>query len=141
MLTCRAMPCLLFQVLSCVKQLLLTDPSPQVQQASLLVLNLLLKGLSSAAVSVLGDSLRDLYRLLKQVEGETQRDELTRAHARAALGQLDCVMREWAFPQQTLSKKITVVLCQHVYVRMRVSCAHVMRVRMRARKRRRNLLR
>ena len=99
----------LFQVLSCVTQLLLTDPTPQVQQAALLVLNLLLKGLSHQTVGVLGDSLRDVYHLLKRVEGESHRDELTKTHARAALGQLDHVMREWIFPQQTFSKKITVL--------------------------------
>ena len=97
------------QVLSCVSQLVLTDSNPQVQQASLLVLSLLLKGLSRDSVSVLGESLRDIYRLLKQVEGEGGRDELTRTHARAALGELDRVMRDWAFPQQTLSRKITIL--------------------------------
>ena len=36
-------------------------------------------------------------------------DELTRAHAQAALGELDTIMRELLFPQQTLAKKITVL--------------------------------
>ena len=70
---------------SCVSHLLLSDSTPQVQQATLLVFNLLLKGLSHRTVDVLGDSLRDIYRLLKRVEGEGERDELTRAHAQAAL--------------------------------------------------------
>ena len=90
-----------------MSQLVLTDSNPQVQQASLLVLSLLLKGLSRDSVSILGESLRDIYRLLKQ--GEGGRDELTRTHARAALGELDRVMRDWAFPQQTLSRKITIL--------------------------------
>ena len=95
------------QVLGCVTQLLLTDPAPQVQQSALLVLTLLLKGLSRQSVEVLGGSLRDVYRLLKQVEGERGRDALTREHARASLGQLDQIMREWTFPQPSLTKDIT----------------------------------
>lgn len=91
-----------------MSQILLSDPTPQVQQAALLVLSLLLKGLSHNVISVLGDSLHDIYRLLKRVEGERERDDLTRAHARAALGELDCIMRDWAFPSQTFSKKITI---------------------------------
>ena len=90
-------------------QLILTDPTPQVQQAALLVLSLLLKGLSNQTIGILGDSLRDVYHLLKRVEGESLRDELTRTHARAALGQLDHIMREWIFPQQTFSKQITIL--------------------------------
>ena len=49
-----------------------------------------------------------MYRLLKQVEGR-ERDELTQAHAQAALGELDTVMRGFLFPQQTLTKKISVL--------------------------------
>lgn len=99
---------ILWQVLSCVSQILLSDPTPQVQQAALLVLSLLLKGLSHNVINVLGDSLHDIYRLLKRVEGERERDDLTRAHARAALRELDCIMRDWAFPPQTFSKNITI---------------------------------
>ena len=70
-------PCLLSQqVLGCVSSILLTDSEPKVQQAAVLVLTLLLKGQSGHAVQLLGDSLRDVYRLLKQVEG-SERDELT----------------------------------------------------------------
>ena len=96
------------QILSCVSQLLVSDSTPQVQQAALLVFNLLLKGLSHHTISILGDSLRDVYRLLKHVEGERGRDELTRTHARAALRELDNVMRDWAFPQQALTKNISI---------------------------------
>ena len=57
---------------------------------------------------VLGDGLPEVYRLLKQVE-RGEMDELTRAHAQAALGELDTIMRQLLFPQQTLAKKITVL--------------------------------
>ena len=97
------------QILSCVTQLLQSDSTPQVQQAALLVISLLLKGLSRHTVHILGDSLRDVYRLLKRVDEERERDELTRTHARAALGQLDSIMRGWVFPQQTLTKNITIL--------------------------------
>ncbi len=57
---------------------------------------------------VLGDSMREVYRLLKQVL-DTERNELTRTHAMAALGELDIVMRNLLFPQPLLSKKITIL--------------------------------
>ena len=63
------------QVLSCVSQLLLCDPTPQVQRAALLVFSLLLKGLSHKTISVLGDSLHDIYHLLKHVEEEERERE------------------------------------------------------------------
>ena len=86
----------------------MSDSTPQVQQAALLVFNLLLKGLSHHTVTILGDSLRDVYCLLKRVEGERERDELMRTHARTALGELDNVMRDWAFSQQALTKNISI---------------------------------
>ena len=80
------------------------------QQAALLVLSLLLKGLSgNSAVEILGSSLRDVYHILKEVEGRREGNELTRTHAQAALGELDRVMRDSLFPQQTLKKKITIL--------------------------------
>ena len=57
---------------------------------------------------VLGDSLLDIYRLLKQVES-SECDEVTQVHAQAALGELDTVMRTLLFPEQTLNKKITIL--------------------------------
>ncbi len=57
-----------------------------------------------------GDSLLEVYRLLKQVEG-AERDELTQAHAQAALGELDSVMRTALFPEPNTrpQKKITIL--------------------------------
>lgn len=55
-----------------------------------------------------GESLLDTYRLLKKVEA-SEEDELTQAHAQAALGELDKIMRRFLFPAPTLSKKITVL--------------------------------
>ena len=51
-----------------------------------------------------------MYRLLKCVESR-ERDELTRAHAQAALGELDRVMRNFIFPHDSkeLIKKISVL--------------------------------
>ena len=58
----------------------------------------------------LGGELHEVYRLVKHVEA-SERDELTRGHAQAVLGELDSVMRECLFPEQmpTLSKKISVL--------------------------------
>ena len=96
-------------MLSCVSHILQTDQEPQVQQAALLVLSLLLKGLSGSAVEILGSSLRDIYHILKEVEGRREGNELTRTHAQAVLGELDRVMRDSLFPQQTFKKKITIL--------------------------------
>ena len=61
-------------------------------------------------MQVLGDSILDMYRLLKRVEG-MERDELTRVHAQAALGELDSVMRTALFPEPSTrpQKKITIL--------------------------------
>ena len=64
--------------------------------------------ISGSIAQVLGGSLLEVYRLLKQVEGR-ERDELTQAHAQAALGELDTIMRGFLFPQPTLTKKISVL--------------------------------
>ena len=96
------------QVLNCVSSILLSDTEPRVRQAALLVLTLLLKGQGVSAVHVLGGSLRDVYRLLKQVEA-AESDPLTRGHAQAALGELDLLVRDWAFPEQSLEKEISII--------------------------------
>ena len=59
---------------------------------------------------MLGDSLLEVYRLLKRVEG-SEVDELTRAHSQAALGELDSVMRKFLFPEPSTrpQKKITIL--------------------------------
>lgn len=61
-------------------------------------------------MQVLGESLLEVYRLLKRVEG-VERDELTRAHSQAALGELDSVMRTVLFPEPHTrpQKKITIL--------------------------------
>ena len=55
-----------------------------------------------------GESLLEMYRLLKKVEACDQ-DELTRTHALAALGELDTIMRKCLFPCTSLTKKITIL--------------------------------
>lgn len=54
--------------------------------------------------------MRDIYRLLKHVES-CDKDELTRVHAQAVMGELDNVMRRYIFPEQDkeLSKKISIL--------------------------------
>ena len=58
----------------------------------------------------MSECLLDVYRVLKQVE-DSEQDELTRAHAQAALGELDTLMRAFLFtpPELKLEKKITVL--------------------------------
>lgn len=58
----------------------------------------------------MSERLLDVYRLLKSVES-SEKDELARTHAQAALGELDTVMRSYIFPtnSRTLTKKISVL--------------------------------
>ena len=56
-----------------------------------------------------GESLLEMYRLLKRVES-SDLDELTRGHALAALRELDKIMRTLLFPSSSsLTKKITIL--------------------------------
>lgn len=64
--------------------------------------------LSSRSQLLGGEVVAEVYRLLKRVES-TEEDPLTRSHAQAALGELDSAMRQFLFPEQTLSKKISVL--------------------------------
>jgi len=55
------------------------------------------------------EELLGIYRLLKHVE-DAEQDELTKAHAQAALGELDTIMRDFIFPsERKFEKKITVL--------------------------------
>ena len=57
---------------------------------------------------MLQDILLDLYRTLKAVENQTV-DELTKDHALDALAELDEILRSFLFPEQNLTKKISVL--------------------------------
>ena len=57
-----------------------------------------------------GDSLTGVLRLLRQVEDSTQ-DEVLRVHARAALGELNAITRQ--FMQPALKRPASVFLPSH----------------------------
>ena len=63
--------------------------------------------LSSAPTQLLQSELKEVYHLLKRVEGTE--DGLTQEHARAALAELNQIMKEVLFPQQQLLKEISVL--------------------------------
>ncbi|XP_053127528.1 transport and Golgi organization protein 6 homolog [Hemicordylus capensis] len=96
------------EVSSCLAAIAQTDPEAEVRRAAVHVVVLLLRGLSQRATEVLRDVLLDLYRLLKSVV-RCERDEVTVLHAQLALEELDGIMRQFLFPQQTLEKKIVVL--------------------------------
>ncbi len=52
--------------------------------------------------------MRDLYRQLKLVI-TVEKDDALLLHAQLALEELDIIMKKYLFPEQTLSKKITVL--------------------------------
>lgn len=87
-----------------------TDKDDRVCQAALVVLSHILQSVVSlSSLDGLAGCLKDVYRLLKLVAGDGGRSDLTRTHAEAAMGQLDTTMRRLLFPEQTLSKKISIL--------------------------------
>ena len=56
----------------------------------------------------MGEVLRDVYRLLKQVE-QCEQDPVARAHAQAALGELGTVARAFLHQDNKMEKKITIL--------------------------------
>ncbi|XP_062508817.1 transport and Golgi organization protein 6 homolog [Corticium candelabrum] len=98
----------LHELLGCITAVVSHDPSPRVRRAAVLVVEKMITGLGKSCLEVMGDSIRDVYRLLKQVHA-SERDEQTRIQAEAALGELDSIMRQGLFPSQELRKKIVVL--------------------------------
>eukprot|EP00057_Strongylocentrotus_purpuratus_P002578 XP_003724793.1 PREDICTED: transport and Golgi organization protein 6 homolog [Strongylocentrotus purpuratus] len=96
------------KVLNCVTSAIKNDPEPEVKRSAVQVMNLLLRGLGKDAIQVLDASIRDVYRCLKHVR-DVEKDEVLLLHAQLALEELDIFMRQYLFPKQTLSKKITVL--------------------------------
>uniref|UniRef100_H3AEV0 Transport and golgi organization 6 homolog n=1 Tax=Latimeria chalumnae TaxID=7897 RepID=H3AEV0_LATCH len=105
---CFALGPLLHEVVSCLTAIIKTDREAEVRRAAVHVVTLLLRGLSEKATQVLGDVLRDLYRLLKFVV-QVDHDDVAVLHAQLALEELDEVMRRLLFPEQKLEKKIVVL--------------------------------
>ena len=56
--------------------------------------------------------MRDIYRGLK-LALSIEKDDVIRLHCQLALEEIDTVMRDFMFPKQTLTKKITVLPWQH----------------------------
>ncbi|XP_072038821.1 transport and Golgi organization protein 6 homolog [Amphiura filiformis] len=96
------------EIMNCVSTLLKTDPEVEVRRACVLVITLILKGLGSNALQVLEGVMRDLYRQLK-LAITVEKDDVLLLHAQLALEELDIIMKDYLFPKQTLSKKITVL--------------------------------
>ena len=52
--------------------------------------------------------MKDIYRSLKLTLA-VEKDDVVRLHCQLALEELDSITRQYLFPEQTLSKKITVL--------------------------------
>ena len=59
-------------------------------------------------LQVLEATMRDIYDCLKRVVSREQ-DDVLKLHAQLGLEELDAIMRGYLFPEQTLSKKISVL--------------------------------
>ncbi|XP_033626737.1 transport and Golgi organization protein 6 homolog [Asterias rubens] len=98
----------LHEVLNCLMTILKSDPQVEVRRSCVLVLTLLLRGLGKDALKVLENVMRDIYRGLK-LALSIEKDDVIRLHCQLALEEIDTVMRDFMFPKQTLTKKITVL--------------------------------
>ncbi|XP_072926642.1 transport and Golgi organization protein 6 homolog isoform X1 [Hemitrygon akajei] len=103
-----ALGSVIHEVSTCLSAVVKTEREAEVRRAAIHVITLLLRGLCDKALQVLGDVLRDLYRLLKfSVQRDV--DEVVRLHAQLALEELDLVVRRALFPEEKLEKEITVL--------------------------------
>ncbi|XP_078400832.1 transport and Golgi organization protein 6 homolog isoform X2 [Cetorhinus maximus] len=96
------------EVTACLAAIVKTEREPEVRRAAVHVITLLLRGLGEKTLQVLGDVLRDLYRLLKYVI-QTDDDEVVVLHAQLTLEELDHVVRRFLFPEEKLQKKIVIL--------------------------------
>jgi hypothetical protein len=84
-------------LLECITCVLTTDRQTEPQRAAVFLLQLLLKGLGHDIFDALGGSSTEVLKLLRVVES-TNPDEVTRCHARAALAELDEVVKAFMSP-------------------------------------------
>jgi hypothetical protein len=103
-----SIPSILQEVLSAVERTMTVEDDVIVKRAACLVVKMLFSGLDRNIIEVLQGSLKDFYRLLKRVV-VMETDDIVVSHAQSALQVLDRIMRELLFPQQTLTKKISIV--------------------------------
>ncbi|XP_067854338.1 transport and Golgi organization protein 6 homolog [Heptranchias perlo] len=103
-----ALGSVIHEVTACLVAIVKTEQEAEVRRAAVHVITLLLRGLGEKAVQVLGDVLRDLYRLLKYVI-QTDKDEMVVVHAQLTLQELDHVVRPFLFPEEKLQKKIVIL--------------------------------
>lgn len=99
----------LAEIVLCITAILDTDKSLNVQRAAMIVLKLLFEGLDRQQfLKIVGDSMLQLYRILKKVLMITG-DDVLRIHAQQAYEYLDELMKNFLFPQQTLKKEIKIL--------------------------------
>jgi hypothetical protein len=90
----------LHEVLGCLTAVLQTDTA-EPRRAAMLVFTELIRGLKSDLFEVLSDQLTPTTRLLRRIE-DSDPDEVVRIHARAALGELNAVVRAFMQPGRKL---------------------------------------
>eukprot|EP00794_Sanderia_malayensis_P012320 gene12320-13591_t len=96
------------EIFACISSVLRSDRSAKTRQAALLVVTMLLEGLGKHAIEAIGDVLKDIYRLLKMIL-TNEKDDVVKLYAERALGELDLIMKNYLFPEQSLQKKIQVI--------------------------------
>lgn len=95
------------EILKVVANVVQCDESDEPRRAAVLLVTLLLRGLDTDAIKVLGGLLRDLYRSLRLLS-EREKDEVTRIHAQLALDEVDSLTRAFLLPKLSNTKKIYV---------------------------------
>ncbi|RUS88089.1 hypothetical protein EGW08_004142, partial [Elysia chlorotica] len=98
----------LYEVITCCRDVLTSDPDPEPRKAAAMTFALILRGLGKDTLTALGGALIDVYRSLKRAAA-TDPEEGVRVHAALALDELDGTMREMLFARPELSKQISIL--------------------------------
>ena len=87
------------EIIDCVVAIVKTDKDEDVRRGALLVITLLFRGLRTDVFELMADDMKSLFRLLKQLEANDP-DEVTRMHAKIALGEVNNIVRSFMNVEQ-----------------------------------------
>ncbi|KAK6631916.1 hypothetical protein RUM44_006946 [Polyplax serrata] len=96
------------EVFACVKAIVTTDKSVMARRAAVMVIQFLLKGITTDTFMILEYVIRDLFRALIHVY-KTDRDDVTRLHAQLALDEINRLVRPSLEGSTKLEKHIGIL--------------------------------
>ncbi|GFO30532.1 transport and Golgi organization protein 6 homolog [Plakobranchus ocellatus] len=98
----------LYEVVTCCRDVISSDPDPEPRKAAAMTFTLILRGLGKDTIMALDSVLLEVYRILKRAVTQDP-EEGVRVQAALALQELDGTMRELLFAKPELSKKISIL--------------------------------